>query len=104
MTGCELLSLVRGVVCVVSDVKLASNVPVNGLVSDFTVTGVVETILLSTENTRKSNTIKMAVKYSRKKAMLPTSAHEQVYDTKTRAAEQATPPLRMSVCVSAHSC
>ena len=93
MTGCELLSLVRGVVCVVSDVKLASNVPVNGLVSDFTVTGVVETILLSTENTRKSNTIKMAVKYSRKKAIVRTqlvrrSAHEQQHDvTEPRAAE-----------------
>jgi len=93
MTGCELLSLVRGVVCVVSDVKLASNVPVNGLVSDFTVTGVVETILLSTENTRKSNTIKMAVKYSRKKAivrtqLVHTNAHEQQHDvTEPRAAE-----------------
>jgi len=62
MTGCELLSLVGRVVCVVGDVNFVSNGPVNGLVSDFMVTGVVLITLPSTDNTRESNTI---IKYNR---------------------------------------
>jgi len=62
ITGCELLSVVEDVV---NDVKFVSNGPVNGLVSDFTVTGVVLT-LPSTVNTRNSNTIS---KYKRTNAM-----------------------------------
>jgi len=62
MTGCELLSVVGRVV---SDVKFVSKAPVNGLVSDFTVTGVVLT-LSSTDNARNNNAIS---KYGRNKAM-----------------------------------
>jgi len=51
--GCELLSVVGDVV---NDVKFVSNAPVNGLVSDLTVTDVVLT-LPSTVNTRNGNTI-----------------------------------------------
>lgn len=63
ITGSELLAVVGRVV---SNVTFANKSPVNGLVSDFTITGVVLT-LPSTDDARNVNTIS---KYNRKKAMI----------------------------------